>query len=69
MARSGTRNALEPYNQMKGATSSGKFMKLVRFGMFVNVVFIVPISPLPNGQLAGYLDTYPSRMPCRCICT
>ena len=35
---------LEPEDQMKGASSGGKFVKLVRFGMFVKAVFIVPIS-------------------------
>ncbi len=29
---------------MKGASSGGKFVKLARFGLFVKVVFIVPIS-------------------------
>ena len=35
---------LEPKSQMKGVSSGGKFVKLARFGLFVEVVFIVPNS-------------------------
>ena len=52
--------ALDPEDQMKGASSGGKFVKLARFGLFVKAVFIVPISSAIVESLFSRCATCPS---------
>ena len=52
--------ALDPEDQMKGAPSGGKFVKLARFGLFVKAVFIVPISSAIVESLFSRCATCPN---------
>jgi hypothetical protein len=53
--------ALDPEDQIKGASSGNKFVKLARFGLFVKVVpFIVPISSAIVESLFSRCATCPS---------